>query len=277
MAIPTLKPLVAKAMLLLAAVAMAGSLACLGGGETLIIATSNNYPPFSYTDTEGKPAGFDVDYGELLCRELDADCQWRTGPFDTILDGVARGEFHLAINSHTQTEYRETLVLFSDPYYHSFGQFVRKAGSGAEIATASIAATQSESIYERFLSTPAFSHLQVLSLPNQEEAFRAVADGRADLTVADDVLTDLAVNESPFLAEGTLGIFERVGERIIPTPGTPEFDALGAGRIGVILPMSQRELLPQVNQAIQRINAGDEIDQISRGYFGRNITQPPGR
>ena len=110
-----------------------------------------------------------------------------------------------------------------------------------------------------------------MSFENQEDAFRAVAEGRADLTIADDVITDLAVNGSPFLGGGNLGEFERVGEPIVPVAGTPEFEALGAGEIGIIVPLENADLLPDINRAIAEINAGEAIAEISRGYFGRNI------
>ncbi len=243
------------------------------GDRTLVIATSIDYPPFSYVGADGGPAGFDYQYGKLLCQQLKAKCEWRTGPFETLSEGIAQGEFDVVINSLTRTEYRERLMHFSDPYYKSYGQFVRRAGSDASLDGPGRVkvAVQSETIYERYLNLPQFDGLEQHSFANQDDAFRAVAEGRADLTIADDVLTDLAVNQSPFLAGGQLGPFERVGERVVPRPGTPEAAALGSGEIGIVVPKSNVQLLPEINRAIREINAGRAIAQVSEGYFGRNI------
>ena len=145
----------AAAGLLLSLIVM-GALAnscALGGGKTLVIATSTDYPPFSYLDEHGKTAGFDFQYGNLLCEALDARCEWRTGPFEQVFQGARRGEYDLAVNSFTRTEFRERVVAFSDPYYRSYGQFVRRAGSGAELDETSVVAVQSGTIYERYLNS----------------------------------------------------------------------------------------------------------------------------
>ena len=241
------------------------------GQRTLIIATSEDYPPFSYRDDHGNPAGLDYEYGNLLCQQLEARCEWRSDAFAEIFDQTVQGQYDVVVNSFTRTAERETQVIFSDPYYKSYGQFVRRAGDDADPATAGTVAVQSQTIYERYLNLPQFGHLTKTVHPTQEEAFRAVAEGQAALTIADDVLTDLAVNRSPFLGDGKIGDFERVGAPIVPVPGTPEFDALGAGEIGIILPKSNADLLPEVNRAIREINSGSAMAEISRGYFGRNI------
>ncbi len=239
---------------------------------TLIIATSDDYPPFSYRDDQGNLAGLDYEYGNLLCQQLEARCEWRSGAFAGIFDKTVQGQYDLVINSFTRTAVREAQVLFSEPYYKSYGQFVRRAGDDADPSTAgAVAAVQSQTIYERYLNLPQFDHLTKIVYPSQEDAFRAVAHGEADLTIADDVLTDLAVNRSPFLWGGQVGDFERVGAPIVPAPGTPEFNALGAGEIGIIMPKSNAHLLPEVNRAIREINSGSVMAEISRGYFGRNI------
>ncbi|MDE2778265.1 MAG: transporter substrate-binding domain-containing protein [Chloroflexota bacterium] len=241
------------------------------GGKTLIIATSVDYPPFSYEDERGQPAGFDYEYGTLLCQVLDAKCEWQTDAFEQVFDRTRRGEFDLAINSFTRTEFRERLVGFSDPYYRSYGQFIRRAGSGAELDESSLVAVQSATIYERYLNSPGLAHIATISFENQVDAFQAVADARADLTIADDVITDLAINQSPFFGAGELGKFERVGEPVVPLPGTPEFDALGSGEIGIIVPLQNAGLLPAINRAIVEINGSGALAQVSRDYFGRDI------
>ena len=242
-----------------------------GGDRTLIIATSTDYPPFSYTDAAGNPAGFDYQYGNMLCQALNARCQWRTLPFEQVFENTRLGEFDLAVNSFTRTEYRERLLLFSEPYYRSYGQFVRRAGSDAELDETSLVAVQSETIYEKYLNSPELARIPTVSFKSQGDAFRAVAEGRADLTIADDVITDLAVNQSPFLGEGRLGPFERVGQPIVPTPGTPEFEVLGAGEIGIVVPNTNAHLLPEINRVIREINRSNAIAEVSREYFGRNI------
>ena len=240
-------------------------------GTVLVAATSMDYPPFGYLDEEGGPAGFDYQYGRLLCQWLEADCQWHPVPFEEAVAGTARGDFDLAVTSLTQTERQEQSVSFSDPYYHAYGQFIRLAGSGATPENAGVIATHKNSLYERYLSAPVFEQAEVLALDTLEEILDAVSQRQADLAMVDDVIADLAANQSPFLPGDALGAFERAGGPVVPAPGSLELQYLGSGRIGIIVPKGNEYLLPDINRAIREINQGREIAEISQSYFGRNI------
>lgn len=266
-----------KLLAVLAVVAVAVILAVgalVGSREeplTLVAGTSADYAPFTYLDAAGNLAGFDYEYGQLLCAALAADCTWQAAPFEHIFEDTAAGRYDLVVNSFTRTPEREAVVDFSEPYYRSYGQFVRKAGSGAELDGSSIVALERGAVYDGLLRLPAYQNWDALYVDGQDDAFIAVAEGRAGLTISDDTLIDLVVNQSPYAYGGRLGDFERVGGPLIPAPGSAEYTVLGTGEIGIIMPKDRPELRAAVNAAIQEVNAGAAVAAISEKYFGRNI------
>ena len=240
----------------------------------ITIATSTEYPPFGYTDDSGNLTGLDYTYGKLLCREMGASCEWKVMPFDKIIDAVAAGEADMSISSFTRTPNREQFVDFSNPYYYSFGQFTRlKGNEETELENGATVAVQSGTIYESYMNSPVFANvnLNIIVTQSQEEAFSMVGAGEADFTIADDVLVDLAVRNSPFFDTGTTKTFERYRDSIRPEPGTPAFDSLGAGEIGIIVAKHNQELLERINAAIPVTSAIPEAVTESEQYFGRNI------
>ncbi len=261
-------------VMLLAGLVLAGGCSessAIPAGTTLVIATNMDYPPFGYLDEDGNLAGFDYQYGRLLCEEIEASCQWRWASFEEVVSGTSRGEYDLAVNSLTKTDSLEEMVSFSVPYYHAYGQFVRLSGSGAELDDAGVVATHRDSLFEFYLSTEGFSHLEVLPLGSLEEIIKAVGTGEADLGMVDDVIADLIVSRSLFILDESMGDFEKVGGPIIPAPNSIELEHLGSGAIGIIVPKSNAHLLPDIDRAIKEINQGQAIAEISQRYFGRNI------
>ncbi len=265
---------------LLSVLAVAGVAAILAIGAlvanrlerpTLVMGTSADYAPFAYRDAAGNLAGFDYEYGQLLCAALDADCIWQDAYFEHIFEDTAAGIYDLVVNSFTRTPEREAVVDFSEPYYWSYGQFVRKAGSGAELDGGSIVALERGAVYEGLLRIPAYQDWEALYVDGQEDAFVAVAEGRAGLTISDETLIDLVVNQSPYAYGDRLGDFERVGGPLIPPSGSAVDAVLGTGEIGIIMPKGRPELRAAVNAAIREVNAGAAVAAISEKYFGRNI------
>lgn len=264
-------PIFFCALLLLIAPSCGGSDA-LPPGTTLIIATNNDYPPFGYLEEGGSIAGFDYEYGVLLCEELEVECVWRSAPFEETVEGVSKGQYDLAVNSLTQTEEQEASVSFSDPYYRAYAQLIRLSGSDADLSGSVTVSTHADSLFSFYLGIPEFEHVRVLEFGSLENIIAAVAKGHADLAMVDDVIADLLIDSPTRIPEELeTAVFERVGGPIIPTPGSVEEQHLGTGNIGVIVPKANEHLLPEINRAIRKVNGGETVADISKDYFGRNI------
>src|SRR6185295_2794141 len=96
----------------------------------LRLGTDATYPPLEYIEG-GQFAGFEIDLGNALARELGVRPVWINSGFDGIFPALQNGSFDAVISSVTITPERTAAMLFSDRYYDS-GQLiaVRKGTPG---------------------------------------------------------------------------------------------------------------------------------------------------
>ncbi|RDU35194.1 ABC transporter substrate-binding protein [Neobacillus piezotolerans] len=106
-----------------------------GGGEdkkTLIMATSADYPPFEYIDTDKSDEiiGFDVDLAKALAGKLGYELQVKDMDFNGLVQGLKSGQADLVLAGMTPTEDRKKNVDFTDIYYTASHMIVTKKDSG---------------------------------------------------------------------------------------------------------------------------------------------------
>ena len=95
----------------------------------LRIATTGDYPPFSYVDDAGKLGGFDVDIALALCERIGVECELRSHEWETLIPELRAGTFDVIAASMSITEPRRELVAFTDRYYSNVVRFVANKDS----------------------------------------------------------------------------------------------------------------------------------------------------
>ena len=97
--------------------------------NNLRIATTGDYPPFSYVDDAGKLGGFDVDIALALCERMGVECELRHHEWETLIPELRAGTFDVIAASMSITEPRRELVAFTDRYYSNVARFVANKDS----------------------------------------------------------------------------------------------------------------------------------------------------
>jgi polar amino acid transport system substrate-binding protein len=86
-------------------------------GQRLVVAVENAHVPFSFIRTDTREAvGWDYDVVAEFARRLGFRPEFRTIAWDSMIQGVATGQFDLAVNGITITPERAQVVDFSQPY-----------------------------------------------------------------------------------------------------------------------------------------------------------------
>ena len=99
-----------------ASVPAAGALPDLGG-RRVIVALENGYVPFSYIRTDTREAvGWDYDALHELGRRLNFTPDFREIAWDSLIQGVATGQFDMAADGITITPERAQIIDYSAPY-----------------------------------------------------------------------------------------------------------------------------------------------------------------
>ena len=98
-------------------------------GEKYIIATDTVFPPFEFTNDEGKFVGIDVDIINAIAEDQGFEVEIQSLGFDAALLAVQSGQADGVIAGMSITDERKQTFDFSEPYYDADVTMAVAAGS----------------------------------------------------------------------------------------------------------------------------------------------------
>ncbi|MCM3766454.1 transporter substrate-binding domain-containing protein [Neobacillus niacini] len=105
-----------------------------GDKKVLVMATSADYAPFEYIETEKSDEiiGFDVDLAKAITSKLGYELEIKDMEFNGLVQALKSGQADFVLAGMTPTEKRKKNVDFSDIYYTAQHMIVSKQDSGIE-------------------------------------------------------------------------------------------------------------------------------------------------
>lgn len=194
------------------------------GAAPLVVGLSGKYPPFNTVDSGGALVGFDVEFAEAVCEQLERPCEFRILPWDGILASLLAGNIDAIIGSMAITDERSRAVTFTQPYYESGAQlFVRDGQTDPQRPGFRVGVTLGTT-YEHHLRE-ALPNAEVVTYKGEVEIVQDVQVGRLDGMVTDRLVGQwmLGQLDAPMTPHGPPLFVEAIG---IPT--APGNDALAA-------------------------------------------------
>ncbi|ROQ92292.1 ABC transporter substrate-binding protein [Desulfosoma caldarium] len=76
-----------------------------------------NFPPFSYIDKDGKPAGFDVEALEWIAKEMGFKVEHKAIDWDAIIPSLTARKIDVIASGLSVTEERKKQIAFTNPYW----------------------------------------------------------------------------------------------------------------------------------------------------------------
>lgn len=224
--------------------------------DTLVIGTSSGYPPYEIIEPDGTLSGFDIEFGNLLAKELGYEnVTWEDGSFDGLIGKLQAGSIDLAIAGLSPDPERE--AIFSNPYYMDGDNplhILTTADSGIKV---------SEDI-EGKVAGAQLGTIQESALKTIKDAYNLTIDARSDYgTIVQEVLlgrinflmVEPAVAEEFKANYDELISFEFVSESIAPLNG-----------VSVAMPLDS-DLLEKVNSVIEKLTKDGTLDSLANKYF----------
>ncbi len=156
------------------------------------IGTEGAYPPFNFTDSDGKLKGFDVDIAMALCEKMKAECEIVAQDWDGIIPALLAKKYDAIIASMSITEERMKKVDFTDKYYQTPAKFVMKKGAGHSDTSPAgmkgkVIGAQSSTTHSSFLEDN-YKDSEIKLYGTQDEANADLVAGRLDAILADSVV-----------------------------------------------------------------------------------------
>ena len=250
--------------LVCAGVLLAATLGAAARDWSLVrIAVEGAYPPFSSVNADGTLVGFDIDFANALCEQMQVRCTLVQQDWDGMIPALLARKYDAIVASMSITQERKLKVDFTHKYYQTPARFARRKGSGIEISKAGLAGrsvgVQRATTHDNFVSAQFGDAAFIKRYASQDEAYLDAAAGRLDLLLADSVAL-----QDGFLATPAGQAWEFTG------PGYTDAAYFGEG-IGIAVRKGEQALLHKLNAAIEAIRSNGTYKRINDRYFAFDV------
>ncbi len=224
-------------------------------GETIVVAMSGEFQPFSYWEGD-QLTGFDYDIAAAIADELGLELQTETGAFDSLIQGVKSERYDVLIASMTPTEERDEQVDFTDPYYLSGATVFVANDSDCQDPTQMDSPTigvASGTTYEDFLSEQDWVG-EIRTFSSDITALEDTEVGRLDAGMTDRLVGLYQINQA---------------DRDLRACGEPLYTEEPAFAVRE----GNAELVDDLNEALATIIENGTYAEVSEKWFGQNILE----
>lgn len=159
------------------------------------------YPPFTSKDTAGKWVGWEIDFINALCTQLNEKCEITETAWDGIIPALTAKKIDVILASMSITAKRKEIINFSNPYYSATPLMIGVKDGDADITPAHLAGktigVQAASIHAAYASKYFAAQSTVKEYPTQDEANQDLVAGRVDYVLANGLALDSFLKSEP--------------------------------------------------------------------------------
>lgn len=251
----TAKAFMLGSVVAVAATASVSAAPALVNADKLSIGSDLTYPPFAYMK-DGKPAGFDVEFMEILAKQMNLDPAFLDTRFANLITGLRAGQFDIVTSALYITPERQKVVDFI-PYIYAGSSILVLSGSEfkptkvEELCGKSVGSIQGASWIPKLLAVSAehcvpnnLGEIKSLEFDTDAAATQALRSGAVDAQFMDNMVgleliekfpEDYKITSSELLYPIMVGIavnpqnkdlFNAVAEAFTTVSASPEFKAL---------------------------------------------------
>jgi ABC-type amino acid transport substrate-binding protein len=224
--------------------------------NTLRVALTGQYPPFSTYDKEGDLVGVDVEVARAVAKHMGREVEFRPTAWADILPGLLGGKYDVIIGSMAVTPERRNAVNFSQTYYVSGAQlfihekYVDEIKGIEDCAGRALGVAEGET-YHHYLQQN-HPEINVRALGGAPEIFAQVEGGGLVGFVTDRLVGTYQIRKAgkPFVGAGGLLYTEQI--------------AIPVGK-------DRPELLAGINRALTEMKESGELQAILDKWFGEGM------
>ncbi len=217
----------------------------------ITVATDATWPPFEMVDETTKEfVGFDIDLMKAIAAEAGFEVEFVNVAWDSLLAGMATGQYDAAISAMTITEERKQQFDFSEPYYNA-GQLIAVRADDTRINGPADLAGKVAGAQLGTTGAMEIEKIQGATLKNYDTvdlAFLDLINGQIDAVVADNPLV------TGYVAKYA-GKIKAVGK-----PFTDEF-------YGIAVRKGAPEILEAINKGLKAVMDKGIIAELEKKWL----------
>ena len=219
----------------------------------IIVGIEGTYPPFTYHEADGSPAGIDVELAQKIAEKLGVEVEFVDGAWDSLLIGIDSGRFDTVINCVGITDERKEKYDFSDPYYYEAWQIVTRADDDR--------INSEEDLRDKTIATNATSAhaswyqdrgVEIAGIDTGDEAIEMLLTGRVDFIDCPVPVMNTYYEAHPDVKDKLKVSFVVKGGEI------PK---------GIPVKKGETRLLEEINKALSELRADGTLKALSEKYL----------
>ncbi len=218
--------------------------------DTLVMATSPDFPPYESKTGSGDYEGLDIELAQAIADKLGKKLEIEEAEFDSIVAGVSSGKYDIGLSGITITDDRKENVNFSDPYVETVQAIIvtedSAIASADDLSSDTMIGVQQGTTGD-LQSTEDFGTDAVNQYKTGADAVQALITGKVDCVVID---SEVAKN---FVAANE-------GLKVLDSPYFTEYYAIALNK-------DNDELLEQINNALKELDQDGTIDSLKEKWL----------
>lgn len=238
-------------------VPVSGSVATILERGTLLVGTTGDYRPLSFLEpATGEYWGFGIDVVQEIARYIGVGVSFVKTSWPTLsADVQAKPQImDLAIGGITITDARKETMLMSEGYLANGKTILCRADEAdryqslADIDKPEVRVMVNPGGLNEKFANEHLTHATIIVHQKNEEIPSLIAEGQADVMITE-------ITEAPYYVKSDT----RLAAPLLDRPFTH-------GRIGVLMPKGQNDLLQMVNNAIQQMKTDGTLRRLHEKY-----------
>lgn len=236
-------------------VLVAAALAMFAGGATAApvrIATEGAYAPWNFLDDSGKPAGFEIDLGNEICKRAALECTWQVNEWDSIIPNLVAGNYDVIMAGMSITDERKQTIDFTTNYFPPDpSNYMVRTGTTLDFDALSgkNIGVQGGTIQAGYAETTFGAANTIKSFETADQALADLSAGNVDVVLADGSY----ISE---IVAGSSGAIEVIGPDVM----------LGNG-VGVGIRQADTELRDKLTGVIDEMKKDGSLDALIIKWF----------
>ncbi|MCP4184279.1 MAG: transporter substrate-binding domain-containing protein [Hyphomicrobiales bacterium] len=223
------------------------------------IGVDGTYPPFSHKTIDDRYVGFDIDIAHAICKTLSIKCNLASFKWSNLLAAVRGKKVDFVIATIAITDARRELVDFSDPYIQIPSAIIVRNNSifsGIEVEDlrdAQFGVLKSSPHGEYIRAHRPETHIKLYD--SQAEYYVDLTNRQLDGIVGNPILLDAWLQTAD-------------GKACCRMLGTlPHDNQINGEGFAIAVEKKSKELLKQINKALNTITQSGQIDKIQRTHL----------
>lgn len=220
--------------------------------NTLVVGLDPTYPPFAF-EINGDLQGIDVDIARMLADELNVEVQFIWFGYDGLYDGLATKQVDILISGLIIDPGRTQDFAYSEPYFNAGEQLVipteeKEISSMRDLNGRSLAVELgAQGHVEATKWQRSSGDITIIPYETAADALTAVLNQEAHAALTDAITVRIFLGAHQGLTA--------VGPAITTDP------------FAIVVRHEDKELLKQINLALEQIEASGKLEQILQHWF----------